>query len=354
MPYIQVELDAMKRVPDAARVACIPEHQMGWGLVRMWSHCWDRKVETVTEDQLVGLFATEDPARLVRALIAFDFLEANASGCFRVRGAKRYLRLGDIRAEAGRLGGLKTAALGKSLGNLLSKRAGSSMEAGTPKPPKQKRRKRAASKQTPSKAEASASVLQKQNGSNAEALTPSTEHRAPIEALEALSAFPADGALPASPPPPVQEPSPPPGTASAALRLERRETTRADQALDVFRYWVKATGRTANAKFSQDRRTKVEARLREGYTVAQLKAAIDGCAATPHNQGKNDRGTRYDDLELICRGGSNVERYGENAPRGGEAARPSCEVCGSYDTATWPHGRARCYSHQALLEAVPA
>jgi hypothetical protein len=53
--------------------------------------------------------------------------------------------------------------------------------------------------------------------------------------------------------------------------------------------------------------------MREGYTVEQLKLAVDGCARTPHNMGENDQRQRYDDLELICRDGAHVERFMRNA-----------------------------------------
>lgn len=79
----------------------------------------------------------------------------------------------------------------------------------------------------------------------------------------------------------------------------------------VFEYWAK--GRGATTKFSTRRKQRVVDRLKDGFTVEQLKAAIDGCAVTPHNQGQNDRGEKYDDLELICRDVEHVERFMRNA-----------------------------------------
>ncbi len=46
---------------------------------------------------------------------------------------------------------------------------------------------------------------------------------------------------------------------------------------------------------------QISARLKEGYTVDDLKAAIDGCHRSPFHQGENDRGRKYDSLELIMR-----------------------------------------------------
>ena len=72
------------------------------------------------------------------------------------------------------------------------------------------------------------------------------------------------------------------------------------------------------AKLTPDRAQKVVGRLREGYTEADIMAAIDGCANSPFHRGENDAGTRYDDLTLICRSGSVLEKFrdlaGHQAP----------------------------------------
>lgn len=81
---------------------------------------------------------------------------------------------------------------------------------------------------------------------------------------------------------------------------------------EVFDYWQQVMEKP-KAKLTSDRRAKVKARLAEGYTVADLKAAIDGCRATPHNMGDNDRRRPFNDLTLICRSGSHVERFRDSA-----------------------------------------
>lgn len=83
----------------------------------------------------------------------------------------------------------------------------------------------------------------------------------------------------------------------------------------VFDHWVKVMGKNAQTLFTKDRKAKVRARLKEGYTVEQLCQAIDGCSRTPHNMGQNDQGQLYNDLELICRSGSQVDRFMQNANR---------------------------------------
>ena len=78
---------------------------------------------------------------------------------------------------------------------------------------------------------------------------------------------------------------------------------------EVFGYWLEATGRGSLTKLTTNRRKAVAARLKEGYTADDLRQAIDGCAGSAFHQGQNDRQTKYDDLELICRDGERVEQF---------------------------------------------
>ena len=81
---------------------------------------------------------------------------------------------------------------------------------------------------------------------------------------------------------------------------------------EVFEHWQ--TARTHPlAKLTRERAAKIRARLREGYSVEDLKAAIDGVEQSPHHRGENDEGRIWDDLELICRNGSKVEMFRELA-----------------------------------------
>jgi len=76
---------------------------------------------------------------------------------------------------------------------------------------------------------------------------------------------------------------------------------------EVFGYWVAVMGSRAVA--SKDRLSAISARLGEGFTVDDLKAAIDGCARNPFNMGDNKSGAKYNDIKLICRDASKVEQY---------------------------------------------
>jgi hypothetical protein len=105
--------------------------------------------------------------------------------------------------------------------------------------------------------------------------------------------------------------------ASEEKRIEEKRTEGkySVKAKEVFDHWVSVMGKQASTKFpsTSKRYINVVARLKEGFSVDDLKRAVDGCKATPHNMGQNDRGETYNDLELICRNVENVERFMRNA-----------------------------------------
>lgn len=85
-----------------------------------------------------------------------------------------------------------------------------------------------------------------------------------------------------------------------------------DDCDQVFAYW-KEVMNSDMSRLTKERKTKIKARLKEGYTVDQLKQAILGCSMTPHNMGQNDNGKKYNCISLICRDGSHVERFAGNS-----------------------------------------
>ena len=74
--------------------------------------------------------------------------------------------------------------------------------------------------------------------------------------------------------------------------------SRAAQADEVYEYW-KVAMKHPGAIFDAKRRRAVEGRLKDGHTVDQLKAAVDGCLKWAWHQGENPNCTVYDDFELI-------------------------------------------------------
>lgn len=82
--------------------------------------------------------------------------------------------------------------------------------------------------------------------------------------------------------------------------------------LRVFRVWVQlhvAEGARGRARLNARRRARIQARLREGYSVDVLCAALRGATADPWIMGLDPRSPRaYRDLETLLRDGSQVER----------------------------------------------
>lgn len=83
----------------------------------------------------------------------------------------------------------------------------------------------------------------------------------------------------------------------------------ASQVNEVFEFWRNTLGKDSRTKLTQKRSSKVKARLKDGFTVAELCQAIEGCAKSPFHMGQNDTGAVHDDLELICRDDSKVKRF---------------------------------------------
>jgi uncharacterized phage protein (TIGR02220 family) len=89
--------------------------------------------------------------------------------------------------------------------------------------------------------------------------------------------------------------------------VEKQPSTTPEER-EVFAYWQRAVGKP-EAKFTADRRAKIRARLREGYSVDDIKKAIRNVAESTYHRGENANGHEYCDLTLICRNGSKLEGY---------------------------------------------
>ena len=76
----------------------------------------------------------------------------------------------------------------------------------------------------------------------------------------------------------------------------------------VFDYWREVMNHP-QAILDNKRSKAIAGRIKEGHSVDKLKQAIDGCKASAWHQGKNNRQTVYDDIELICRDTKHVEEF---------------------------------------------
>lgn len=97
----------------------------------------------------------------------------------------------------------------------------------------------------------------------------------------------------------------------------RRETA---QIREVFGHWVAAMGKDPGRPIGKTRAGKIRARLREGFSVDELKLAIDGCRASSWHMGDNPEGARYDEVGRIFNNTESVEKFmgrGRKAPANG-------------------------------------
>lgn len=91
------------------------------------------------------------------------------------------------------------------------------------------------------------------------------------------------------------------------------EPTLKNKLIEIFEYWRLTMNKNGQAILNKKRSNAIEARLKEGYKVEDIKKAILGCSMTGHNMGQNDNGKLFNDLELICRDGSQIERFASNS-----------------------------------------
>lgn len=84
--------------------------------------------------------------------------------------------------------------------------------------------------------------------------------------------------------------------------------SQSDSVRTVFDHW-KRTMNHPKALLDAKRDRVIRARLKDGYTAEQLCLAVDGCKASEFHMGANDSHQVYDDIELICRGAANVEKF---------------------------------------------
>lgn len=101
----------------------------------------------------------------------------------------------------------------------------------------------------------------------------------------------------------VSQKNPPPPSSAKADSLSV-------QINQIFDYWKKVMNHPKS--HLDKKRTLAIRKALEKYSIDDLRQAIDGCAKTPHNMGQNDRGEIYDDIELIFRDASHIDRFMRN------------------------------------------
>jgi len=76
----------------------------------------------------------------------------------------------------------------------------------------------------------------------------------------------------------------------------------------LFEFWQKLYGH-GHAKFTEQRRRKLVARIREGYTLADCEDAIRGLRLSKFHMGDNDEGRVWDEFERIFKSGAYLEKF---------------------------------------------
>jgi hypothetical protein len=93
------------------------------------------------------------------------------------------------------------------------------------------------------------------------------------------------------------------------------EPPKASPVAEVFEHWKRVMNHP-KAELDDDRRRRITNALKR-YSLDDCKRAIDGCKATPHNMGENDRRTVYDAISVIFKNSDNVDRFIATAQRKG-------------------------------------
>ena len=82
----------------------------------------------------------------------------------------------------------------------------------------------------------------------------------------------------------------------------------ANEVSEIFDFWKMTFSKNNSTKLSKERKAKVIERLKDGYTIEQIKQAIKNCSMNSYNIENG-----YTDLELICRNVQKFVRYLELA-----------------------------------------
>lgn len=99
--------------------------------------------------------------------------------------------------------------------------------------------------------------------------------------------------------------------------LKKIDSQQADELSAIFDHWCVVMGKSGKAKFTEDRKRAVKARMKEGYTAAHIMQAIDGCARSDFHMARDGKNTTvYDDLAMICKSGSQLEKLAMNIGAG--------------------------------------
>lgn len=108
----------------------------------------------------------------------------------------------------------------------------------------------------------------------------------------------------------------PTGRGGVNITPPEGEADRAD-VMAVFQHWQAATAHE-RCKPDAGRLGHIRARLRDGFTPAELMDAITALASSDWHNGGNDRGARYNDIRHALKDAVTVQRWLDERPAGGD------------------------------------
>lgn len=77
---------------------------------------------------------------------------------------------------------------------------------------------------------------------------------------------------------------------------------------DIFQHWTVVMNKP-KAKLDAKRRRRIQMALELGYSVEELKEAIQNCTYSKFHMGDNPSAMRYNDIELILRDAQHIDRF---------------------------------------------
>jgi hypothetical protein len=148
---------------------------------------------------------------------------------------------------------------------------------------------------------------------------------------------------------------------------DNKNTSTAALARQVFQFWQEHL-KHPKAILDSKRERAITNRLKDGYSVDDLILAVKGCKLTPYNMGQNSEHRQYDDIELICRDATHVDRFIAKAPNANgkpppresaemKALREACTKCFGTGTERTEKGARPCnhgivQSNSSTVEGV--
>jgi uncharacterized protein YdaU (DUF1376 family) len=92
------------------------------------------------------------------------------------------------------------------------------------------------------------------------------------------------------------------------IKNKKTSPTASADVVEIFEHW-RSVMVSPKSKLDKDRESLINKSLKLGYSVEDLKSAINGCRASPHNMGANDRSTKYNGLNVILKNADNIDRF---------------------------------------------